>query len=132
MASMGLTQARLDSAANRMDELLAAQERRERERLREEAADREREEIDKAGRYTERKREYQALYAGSYRAFNIEPPMPANDELRSRYRRRLYNGLRRKLAPDHDLAMVRRTSSPPSRPLSPTLKRCARAAGREA
>jgi hypothetical protein len=107
MANISAIQAQVDSAISRFDSLVAETERRKREQWKAEDAEREREEIDKARRYTERKREHQALYADSYRAFNIEPPMPIDDELPSRYRRRLYDGLRRKLAPNHDLAMVR-------------------------
>ena len=33
--------------------------------------------------------------------------MPQVDELPSRFRRRLYDGLRRRLAPDHELSTVR-------------------------
>jgi hypothetical protein len=107
MFSMALVQARVDSASERLNQILVAQERKELARLEAEAAEQEREAAERARRHAERKREFQSRYADAYAVLNLETPMSQADELPSKYRRRLYDGLRRRLAPDHPLVGVR-------------------------
>lgn len=107
MSSLSMVQARVDSASERLNGILLQQERRELARLEAERAEQEREAAERARRHAERKREFQAAYADAYAGFNLETPMARTDELPSKYRRRLYDGLRRRLAPDHPLADLR-------------------------
>lgn len=107
MSGIALAQARVDLASERLDQIVLQQERRELARLEAEQAEQEREAAARARAHAERKRQFQETYADAYAGFNIEAPMPQVDELPSRFRRRLYDGLRRRLAPDHELSTVR-------------------------
>jgi hypothetical protein len=55
----------------------------------------------------EARREIAARYDSAYRSFGTMVPEPADDEAPSAYRKRLYNRLARRLAPDHQLAQLR-------------------------
>jgi hypothetical protein len=107
MANLSFLQARVDAMSDRMDSILSQHERRERQRLAEEDAEQERAAAEKARWTAERKREIQASYADSFNALGSECPMPADDETPGRFRRKLYDRLRRKLAPGHELANIR-------------------------
>ena len=55
----------------------------------------------------ERRRLIAERYDDSFRAFGTEVPAAVDDEAPAAYRRRLFNRLARKLAPDHELAQIR-------------------------
>jgi hypothetical protein len=55
----------------------------------------------------EERREIQARYADAFNAFNAEPPLPADDEAPTAFRKRLFNRLARRLPSSHELASVR-------------------------
>jgi len=48
-----------------------------------------------------------AAYADSFRSLNAEVPLPLDDESPLQFRCRLYDRLRRKLDPDHELASIK-------------------------
>jgi hypothetical protein len=56
---------------------------------------------------SEERREIQAVYADAYRSFGTEVPAPVDDEAPMAFRRRLFNRLARRLAPDHELSSIR-------------------------
>jgi hypothetical protein len=51
--------------------------------------------------------EIAARYDSAFRSFGTTVPEPADDEPVAAYRRRLFNRLARKLAPDHELSSIR-------------------------
>jgi hypothetical protein len=107
MAGLAYVQARVDAASDRLDNIISQQERRERQRLAEESAEQERAAAEKARWASERKRQIQASYADAFTALGSECPMSVDDETPGRFRRKLYDALRHKLAPDHELASIR-------------------------
>jgi len=104
---MSAVQDRLDSTLNRINSVLAERTRREIEALRAEDAAQEREDAERARRHNERKRQYQTVYSDAFRALGSEPPLPLDDDTSLQYRFKLYDRLRQRLAPDHELATVR-------------------------
>jgi hypothetical protein len=111
---MSDVQTRINNSTARIDSMLAQIERSEAERQRAENAGR-----DEARRVwmrdnAERQREYGARYADSYAAFGVQMPPPIDNESAGAYRKRLYEGLRRKLPASNEWADVRADDIPPS------------------
>jgi hypothetical protein len=99
--------ARLDSALNRFDDVLAERLRREKAAMEREDAAREDARRVKMRADADERREIQATYADAFQSFGTETPAPVDDEPPSRYRARLFNRLARRLAPDHELSSIR-------------------------
>jgi hypothetical protein len=55
----------------------------------------------------EARRQIQATYADAFASFGTEVPAPVDDEAPSAFRKRLFNRLARRLAPDHELSSIR-------------------------
>jgi hypothetical protein len=100
-------QTKFDSTLERLDAVLDQQVRRIEAAEAHQAAEREAARAQRARDAMHERTEIGARYADAYRSFGSEPPAPVDDEAPSAFRRRLYNRLARKLAPDHKLASIR-------------------------
>ena len=100
------------AAERRLNNLVSEHERRAHEEWDRKDAERDREAAEQARRWAERRVELQSRYSDAFRGLNVETPMPDPDEPPGHFRRRLFDGLRRRLAPDHDLAEVRADELP--------------------
>jgi hypothetical protein len=105
-------QSRLDEVIARADDILARRLRRDEEQLEREAAEQRRADAEQARADAWRNREIGELYDEAFRSFGTETPQPRDDERPSRYRRRLFSRLQRKLPDAHDLAGVRADELP--------------------
>jgi hypothetical protein len=101
------TREHLNDTLSRADEVLRRKIEREEAELKRADAEREIEAIERNRRYAEKKRQTQQSYADAFASFGTEVPRPEDDELPSRYRKRLFDRLVRRLPPDHDLAAIR-------------------------
>ncbi len=55
----------------------------------------------------ERRNEIASTYDDAFRSFGTQVPEPVDDEPAENFRKRLFNRLARRLAPDHELAQIR-------------------------
>jgi hypothetical protein len=113
MSTMEILQRRIDATIGRADEVLAERLRREQQALEREAAEDRRADAAQARADAQRRNEVTAIYDDAFRSFGVETPQAADDEAPGRYRRRLFDRLRRKLPPSHSLADVRGDELPP-------------------
>ena len=107
-------QDRINGTTHRADNLLNVLGRREIERQAAEEAEREEARRVRIRDNAERRRQYQVRYSDAYQSFGTVTPAPIDNELAGEYRKRLYEGLRRKLPSDHEWASVRADDIPPS------------------
>ena len=104
---MSAVQARFDETLNRADDLLRERLRREEQELARQDASLEEARRQRQRANAEERRQIAGVYDDAFRSFGTTVPEPADDEAPAAYRKRLFNRLARKLAPDHDLARVR-------------------------
>jgi hypothetical protein len=107
MANLTSLQHRIDSTVSRLDRVASELAQRKLEQLQAEDAAQRQAEREQAKAYAEKRREYQARYSDAFQSFGVETPAPSDDETPFAYRRRLFNGLQRKLPGDHDLVGIR-------------------------
>ena len=100
-------QAKFDETLARLDSVLDGQVRRVEVLEAAQNAEREAARAQRMRDNAEARRQIQATYADAFAAFGNEPPAPIDDEAPVAYRRRLFNRLARKLAPDHELSQIR-------------------------
>jgi hypothetical protein len=104
---MSAVQARFDETLRRADDLLRERLRREEQELARQDASLEEARRQRQRANAEARRQIAGVYDDAFRSFGTEVPAAVDDEAPAAYRRRLFNRLARKLAPDHDLARVR-------------------------
>jgi hypothetical protein len=100
-------QQKFDQTLSRLDSALDSQLRRVEKVEARIDAEREAARAQRMRDNAEQRREIQATYADAYRSFGTEVPMPVDDEPVAAFRKRLFNRLARKLAPDHELSNIR-------------------------
>jgi hypothetical protein len=110
--SVSSAQARFDSTISRMDALLESKVREEDAAQRRADAARADEAREQARADAYRCREIGAMYDPAFMAHGQQTPQSVADEKPGRYRRRLYEHLRRKLPPGNELSDVRSDDIP--------------------
>ena len=123
MSLINETLARADSSTHRLQQMLDKYARDDEAREQARLVERDREAAERTRRHNERKREYQTIYNDSFVAFGSEAPMPHEDETSLEFRCRLFDRLRRRLPPDHELADVRADDCVGSRTLFENFER---------
>jgi hypothetical protein len=106
------TREQLNATLSRADELLRRKVEREEAELKREDAERMMAEREQTRADSHRCYQISERYDEAFRSLGVQTPAPIDGERPGQYRARLYEGLRRRLPPDHAWADVRADEVP--------------------